>query len=156
MRAKFIGDPRHGGEGPAAITLYGVAFPKGEWVEPIPAALEAKLPGNSHFETAASGDFLRPAPTPEQFRDVIYKAFQESAAADPSAEPHATLDASAPAAFAAFDPDGDGRPGGSTASPEKDALIAQLDAIGATFDRRWGPARLKAALEVAQFERGDA
>lgn len=150
MRAKFIGDPRHGGEGPDTITLYGVAFPKGEWVEPIPAALEAKLPGNNHFETdSVAGDWAD-MPLVGTGGVTIRNPVAVAAAdpADASADPAVT-------SFAAFDPDGDGRPGGSTASPEKDALIAQLEGLNATFDRRWGPARLQAALEVAQFERGD-
>jgi len=53
------------------------------------------------------------------------------------------------AKLADFDPDGDESPGGSTASPEKDELIAQLTELKATFDKRWGVAKLRAALDAA-------
>ncbi|HEY9219542.1 MAG TPA: hypothetical protein VIO94_15955 [Phenylobacterium sp.] len=123
-----MGDPRRNGEGPDVLQLHGMEFPKGEWVGPISGVLEAKLPGNDHFQVS-SEDMARPV----------------------RVEP-----AEAPASlFVAFDPDGDGQPGGSTSSPEKDALMAELDDLGVKYDRRLGPARLQALLEVAKFERGD-
>lgn len=54
-RARFIGDPRYGGEGASALSLFGVDFTKGEW-SPVSAAVAAKLSGNSHFEIDADGD----------------------------------------------------------------------------------------------------
>lgn len=63
MRARFIGDPRHGGEGRDPFPFMGVVFPKGEWVEEIPDTVAAKLIGHSHFETeggakAADGEAI--------------------------------------------------------------------------------------------------
>lgn len=46
MRAKFIGN---GDSDPASLTFGGVVFPVGKVVE-VPAAFEAKVRGNSHFE----------------------------------------------------------------------------------------------------------
>lgn len=140
MKAQFIGDPRHNGDGPAVLRLHGVDFPKDQWVDPIPASLEAKLPGHSHFLTAESGEGgLVTVQAPDA---PLYVFGEGSTEVDPQ--------------FAAFDHDGDGAPGGSTASPEKDAVIQALEAYpGVKFDRRWGLQRLRAALEVAQFERGD-
>jgi hypothetical protein len=51
LRARFIGDPRHGGEGPSSFPFGGVVFVKGEWLSDIPEAIASKVRGNSHFET---------------------------------------------------------------------------------------------------------
>lgn len=55
MRARFIGDPRNGGEGASALSFAGVAFVKGEWSD-VPDAFAAKLAGNNHFEVDANED----------------------------------------------------------------------------------------------------
>lgn len=57
--------------------------------------------------------------------------------------------ASLRAKLSAFDGDGDGEPGGTASSPEKDELIAQLTELKADFDGRWGVARLRKALDAA-------
>lgn len=51
MRARFIGDPRHDGEGPSVLEAFGLSFTKGQWVniDGNEAAMR-KLPGNNHFE----------------------------------------------------------------------------------------------------------
>ena len=155
MKARFIGDPRHNGDGPAVLHLYGVDFAKGEWVDPIPSTLEAKLPGNNHFETAESGAatvHVKIGPTDVYVFGDATTEIRDIPAAEASREAAETANASP---FAAFDHDRDGKPGGSTSSPEKDALFAELEALKAPFDRRWGVPRLKAALEVAQFQQGD-
>ncbi|CAN7308755.1 hypothetical protein LJR164_001629 [Phenylobacterium sp. LjRoot164] len=144
MKARFVGDPRRNGEGPDVMHLYGVDFPKGEWVGDLPRVLEAKLPGNNHFETS---DGLSVGGVSDIVPGQTYTITVPEAA---QAEPSPSV-----GSFAAFDPDGDGKPGGSTSSAEKDALFAQLDGLGAQYDRRWGPARLQAALEVAQFQAGE-
>lgn len=46
---KFIGDPRHGGDGPAFVKLFGVVFPKGEEVVVRDDAAVVKLSTNNHF-----------------------------------------------------------------------------------------------------------
>lgn len=51
MEARFIGDPRNDGEGPAGIVLWGHSFPKGVWTDVHSADLFRRLRGNSHFET---------------------------------------------------------------------------------------------------------
>lgn len=51
MRARFVGNPDKGGEGPSAIKVFGLEFAKGEWVEIEDAAVFARLSGNNHFET---------------------------------------------------------------------------------------------------------
>lgn len=48
-----------------------------------------------------------------------------------------------------LDHDNDGEKGGSTASPEKDALMADLAALGVEFDGRLGVAKLRAMLDDA-------
>lgn len=55
MRARFIGDPTNGGEGPSGLSLFGVDFVKGEWAD-VPRQFAAKIAGNSHFETDADDD----------------------------------------------------------------------------------------------------
>lgn len=61
MRARFIGDPRHGGEGPSLLPFMGVVFAKGEWLEEVPAAVFAKVSGNSHFEAELTAPASEPA-----------------------------------------------------------------------------------------------
>ncbi|MDZ4321936.1 MAG: hypothetical protein U1A07_24415 [Phenylobacterium sp.] len=56
MRARFIGDPRHGGEGPSSFPFGGVVFVKGEWLSDIPEAIADKVRGNSHFETEETAE----------------------------------------------------------------------------------------------------
>lgn len=56
MKAKYIGDPRNPGEAkqlPDEYEMYGVVFPRGKAVD-VPAHLEAKFEGNSHFETSGT------------------------------------------------------------------------------------------------------
>lgn len=51
MRVRFIGDPRHDGDGPAVCNLGGLGFPKGEWVGvPEDWPLLPKARTNDHFE----------------------------------------------------------------------------------------------------------
>lgn len=62
MRARFIGDPNHGGEGPKTLPLYGINFPHSEWVSIEGNAMAMqKLPGNNHFQVDA-GVAAKPAP----------------------------------------------------------------------------------------------
>lgn len=44
--------------------------------------------------------------------------------------------------------------GWATVSDMKAELMAELDAAGIVYDRRWGPARLKRRLEEAQMTEG--
>lgn len=62
MRARFIGDPRNGGDGPAGLVLWGQTFPKGEWAPVESPDLFRKLAGNDHFETREGK--TRPEPPP--------------------------------------------------------------------------------------------
>lgn len=137
MKARFIGDPLDNGSGPRTFVNFGITFRKGAWVA-IPAHLEAKFRGNSHFETATD----------------------DAEVTDASA---GDIEDAAEARVSPPDQDGDGEPGGSTSSPEKDAIIAKLEAVAARgepkgievkFDRRWGVPKLMAALEAAEFEVG--
>lgn len=168
MRAKFIGDPRHDGHGPNVISFHGVDFPKGVWVDEIPEALFGKLTENSHFETEGglvgkvaaiiaqakpNPELLHSATTPPPAPEI--SPVTAETALEPEAASGAPAPISEPAPILPPDHDGDNIPGGSTASPEKDAVIAELKALGVDFDGRWGLTRLKAALEVAKFENGD-
>lgn len=49
MRAKFIGDPAHDGDGPDVFVRHGVEYPKGEFVD-VPDEVAVDLCGNNHFE----------------------------------------------------------------------------------------------------------
>lgn len=54
MKATFIGDPTQpkGSEAiPESFEAFGLTFEKGKATE-VPAELEAKFVGNSHFETS--------------------------------------------------------------------------------------------------------
>lgn len=53
------------------------------------------------------------------------------------------------AQLAKFDRDGDGSPGGSGSSAEKDEMIAQLETLGLKPDKRKSPATLRAELDAA-------
>jgi hypothetical protein len=46
---RFIGDPRHGGQGPDNITLLGHRFNRQHATDVSDAGTIAKLAGNSHF-----------------------------------------------------------------------------------------------------------
>lgn len=49
MEARFIGDPRNGGDGPDTITIRGFTFEKnGDFVD---VGDDSKFPGHDHFET---------------------------------------------------------------------------------------------------------
>lgn len=62
MQARFIGDPRHGGDGPAVLEWYGLSFPKGEWIE-VSDEVAGRLSGHSHFEVYEA------LPVPLRLRD---------------------------------------------------------------------------------------
>src|SRR5688572_13414864 len=101
MEARFIGDPLDNFEGPRVITMYGASFVKDEWapIDDMPAEHIAKLQWNSHFEV----------------REGSGKGQKRPAAAEkPPAEAEPTSD-DKPSGASAFDPDGDGKVGGSTA-----------------------------------------
>lgn len=66
MRVRFIGDPRHGGEGPEVITILGLSFVKGEWT-PVQGDAARRLTRHTHFEADADGDG-EPGPTVESLR----------------------------------------------------------------------------------------
>ncbi len=138
MKARFTGDPLDNNSGPRTISLFGTTFQKGRWAT-IPDGYEGKIAGNSHFETAADDAKVSDA-TAAEVEDAAH------AKTNPP------------------DQDGDGESGGSTSSPEKDELIAKLEALaerGAAkgvevkFDRRLGVPKLKAILEAAEFEIGE-
>ena len=63
MKAKFIGDPAEGDNAtiPKVITVHGVAFPAGKFVD-VPDEAAFKFEGNSHFET--EGDLPEEDDTP--------------------------------------------------------------------------------------------
>lgn len=52
MRARFIGDPQNGGEGPVSLSLFGLTFTRDEWTD-VPKSFAAKIKGNTHFEVEA-------------------------------------------------------------------------------------------------------
>lgn len=54
-RARYIGDPRHGGQGPDAVNSCNYSFVKGEWRE-IDAAAAERLSKNNHFELDGDDD----------------------------------------------------------------------------------------------------
>jgi hypothetical protein len=66
MKAKFIGDPRTPGEAnnlPESTSAFGIDFPRGKFVD-VPAELEAKFEGNTHFETKAGAASKTAEPEP--------------------------------------------------------------------------------------------
>ena len=58
---RFTGDPRHGGEGPEAITLFGLTFGRAAATEVTDAAVVRKLAANPHF---ARHEGAQPEETP--------------------------------------------------------------------------------------------
>lgn len=65
-QARYIGDPRFNGEGPAEVHSCSLPFVKGEWRE-ISAEVALRLAGNNHFEIDTDGDG-EPGPTVEELR----------------------------------------------------------------------------------------
>ncbi len=62
MKARFIGDPKNGGHGPAVLPFFGTEFVKGEWRD-VPDGLLVHLAGHTHFEVA--GDEPATVETPD-------------------------------------------------------------------------------------------
>ena len=169
MKAMFIGDPRNDGDGPKVLTLHGVAFPKNEWVDPVPSALEGKLAGNSHFVTEegelpaglamADPDHTRAAVLAAAFPDLVEPAAPAPVEGDPAPDVVEPAPAAYPhltdAQVEALDRDGDGVAGGSNASDEKAALIKTLEGMSVEFDRRLGVAKLKALVDEQKFIKGE-
>jgi hypothetical protein len=58
---RFIGDPRHGGEGPDGITAFDLSFSRVYATNVSDARLIAKLAGNPHFIQ----DDANAAPSPD-------------------------------------------------------------------------------------------
>lgn len=122
MRARFIGDPRRGGEGPSLLPFMGVTFIKGDWSEDLPDPVAKKVSGNSHFETSDE-------PASEEATVIVDGA---EAKPDP------------------LDHDGDGKKGGANEPSESIlALRAELDAMEVSYDGRWGEARLRKVRDAA-------
>lgn len=66
-KARYIGDPRHDGEGPDQVESCNHAFTKGEWTE-VSAEAARRLANNNHFEVDTDEDG-EPGPTVEELRD---------------------------------------------------------------------------------------
>lgn len=132
MRARFIGDPRHGGEGPSSFPFGGVVFTKNEWLSDIPEAIADKVRGNSHFET-------------EETVPVTSASF---AAKGPDVTANSVK-------ITPPDLDGDGKPGCSLPADqdpeaaEKAELRAQLADLGVTAHHKTGLTKLRAMLDDA-------
>ena len=65
-KARYIGDPRFNGQGPAEVDSCNVHFVKGEWTE-VSAEAAARLVNNNHFEVDTDGDG-EAGPTVEELR----------------------------------------------------------------------------------------
>lgn len=65
-KARYIGDPRFGGQGPAQVDSCRHTFIKGEWTD-VTAEAAARLANNNHFEIDTDGDG-EPGPTVEELR----------------------------------------------------------------------------------------
>ena len=139
MEARFIGDPANGFDGPRTITLFETTFTKGRWVG-VDEKHRTKLDGNCHFQVREDG--VPDVPETPEIEDVLI-----AEAAD--AEADIMFNGAAPAAF---DHDGDGKPGGSLSRAE---LVARLTELGVDFDSRWGVPKLRDALESAEFDAGE-
>ena len=63
VAARFIGDPRNGGDGPASVTMWGHTFAKGVWTELTTELAEKRARGNDHFEVSdtAKPEEVKPA-----------------------------------------------------------------------------------------------
>lgn len=81
MQARFIGDPKNGGDGPAGLVLWGHSFPKGQWAPVESPDLFRRLKNNDHFETREGA--VKPEPPP--MVDVELEIPKPGAAAEPEA-----------------------------------------------------------------------
>lgn len=69
--ARFIGDPRNDGDGPAVLALWDHSFPKGEWVGVTDAGLFARLVTNNHFETRTGKAAKAAEPVKQDDPDLV-------------------------------------------------------------------------------------
>lgn len=65
VAARFIGDPRHGGDGPASVTMWGHTFAKGVWTELTTETAIQRARGNDHFEVSDEAVAELPEPVIE-------------------------------------------------------------------------------------------
>jgi|GEM_PF-5892812 len=75
MDARFIGDPMNPGEAkhlPDEQEAFGLTFERGKWVK-VPASLEGKFEGNSHFDTRGKSDD-KPQPKGDDKPETAEKA----------------------------------------------------------------------------------
>lgn len=56
INAKFVGDPADDFAGPSNISMFGVDFTKGEYVEVTDANAIRKIRGHSHFHVEGEGE----------------------------------------------------------------------------------------------------
>jgi hypothetical protein len=73
---------------------------------------------------------------------------------DLGGEPARAATAAPKPAFAKFDRNGDGVPGGSLPASERglDELKSEAESLGITIDRRWGEKRLRAEIAAAKAD----
>ena len=61
---RFIGDPRHDGDGPASIEMWGLTFVKGAWTEVTSETALKRVLTNDHFETSETAKPAKVKPEP--------------------------------------------------------------------------------------------
>lgn len=62
VAVRFIGDPRHDGDGPASIVMWGHTFVKGVWTELAIPIEQTRIRNNDHFEVSETAKAEVPKP----------------------------------------------------------------------------------------------
>lgn len=88
MKAKWVGDPNHDDDGKNTIEAFGVTWEKGK-VRDVPAGMEGKVDGNSHFEVQGDSEGKRRAKEEAAEAERSAKAAQKQAEEREKAEAEA-------------------------------------------------------------------
>lgn len=151
MEARFIGDPKYNGDGPATITVRGYTFEKGGAF--VNVSSEALFAGHSHFQTregpldhdcdGKKGGSVQATDTAAEHRAAVIaelKAIEVTFAKNAKTETLEALLAAAKAPSVQVPTD---------EYPQRAELIAQLEGLGVEFDPAADTEALEAALDAA-------
>lgn len=152
MEARFIGDPKLAGDGPATITLYGFTFEKGGAF--VDVGGDGRFARNNHFDTREGPDATvlvagqkggsvpsaDPEPTEKERRAALFAELKELGLTFAKNAKTDVLEVALAQAKAPKEDEED---------PRRAELIAQLEGLGVEFDLTADTDALEAALDAA-------
>lgn len=162
MEARFIGDPRTGGEGKSPITLWGFTFVKGG--DFVDVGGEERFARHTHFETRG-GKVTKAAPPQEILTGKVDNVASIRAELDALKIPYdkrvknvealskILADAKQSGIAKVEDAPAEVEP---AADDYRAELIAQLDGLAVEYDLQASNETLEAALDAATAPEGEA